>query len=167
MNDMNEYELYHHGVKGMRWGVRRYQNKDGSLTPAGKKRISKEYKKLSDEVERELVKSYNSRYVNAYNKAADTMNKGGIEKFNKEQEKKYGKDYTKRSGYEEDYMQRFNDELAKNFNKSMNDFYNSNKTYKKSKELVDKYNMTSWDELARKHSASVQEVRDMVNSYDD
>lgn len=33
-----EYELYHHGVKGMRWGRRRYQNTDGSLTPAGKKR---------------------------------------------------------------------------------------------------------------------------------
>lgn len=33
-------ELYHHGTKGMRWGVRRYQNKDGSLTPAGKKRRS-------------------------------------------------------------------------------------------------------------------------------
>lgn len=32
------YELYHHGVKGQRWGIRRYQNKDGSLTPAGKKR---------------------------------------------------------------------------------------------------------------------------------
>jgi len=31
-------ELYHHGVKGMRWGVRRYQNEDGSLTPAGKRR---------------------------------------------------------------------------------------------------------------------------------
>lgn len=31
-------ELRHHGVKGMKWGVRRYQNKDGSLTPAGKKR---------------------------------------------------------------------------------------------------------------------------------
>ena len=30
--------LAHHGVKGQRWGVRRYQNKDGSLTPAGKKR---------------------------------------------------------------------------------------------------------------------------------
>lgn len=35
-------ELYHHGVKGMKWGVRRYQNKDGSLTPSGKKRYSGE-----------------------------------------------------------------------------------------------------------------------------
>ena len=39
---MSEYELYHHGVKGMKWGVRRYQNKDGSLTSAGKKRFSKD-----------------------------------------------------------------------------------------------------------------------------
>lgn len=31
-------ELAHHGIKGMKWGVRRYQNKDGSLTPAGKRR---------------------------------------------------------------------------------------------------------------------------------
>ncbi len=33
-------ELTHHGILGMKWGVRRYQNKDGSLTPAGKKRYS-------------------------------------------------------------------------------------------------------------------------------
>mgnify|MGYP003620562454 FL=1 len=33
-------ELYHWGIKGMKWGVRRYQNDDGSLTPAGKKRYS-------------------------------------------------------------------------------------------------------------------------------
>ena len=32
----NQNELYHHGVKGQRWGVRRYRNADGSLTPAGK-----------------------------------------------------------------------------------------------------------------------------------
>lgn len=38
-------ELYHHGVKGMEWGVRRYQNKDGSLTPAGKRRLAKDLKR--------------------------------------------------------------------------------------------------------------------------
>lgn len=37
-----EYVLYHHGVKNMKWGVRRYQNKDGSLTEAGKRRYYKE-----------------------------------------------------------------------------------------------------------------------------
>ena len=35
----NQY-LYHYGVKGMRWGVRRYQNKDGTLTNVGKRRLA-------------------------------------------------------------------------------------------------------------------------------
>lgn len=40
--------LYHHGTKGMKWGIRRYQNKDGSLTPAGKKRRAAEESKLKE-----------------------------------------------------------------------------------------------------------------------
>lgn len=37
---MDNNELKHWGVKGMKWGQRRYQNKDGSLTPAGRKRYA-------------------------------------------------------------------------------------------------------------------------------
>ena len=37
MNDVEDF-LEHHGIKGQRWGVRRFQKKDGTLTPAGKKR---------------------------------------------------------------------------------------------------------------------------------
>lgn len=44
-----ENELAHWGIKGMRWGVRRYQNKDGTLTPAGKKRYESELAKLKKE----------------------------------------------------------------------------------------------------------------------
>ena len=39
---ISQNELYHHGIKGMKWGVRRFQNKDGSLTTAGEKRYGDE-----------------------------------------------------------------------------------------------------------------------------
>ena len=53
-------ELYHYGVKGQKWGVRRYQNADGSLTPAGKKRLDKKIRKTEralDNFERHEARS--------------------------------------------------------------------------------------------------------------
>lgn len=48
-------ELRHWGIKGQKWGIRRYQNKDGSLTPAGRKRYNPE-SESSDAPKKKTVK---------------------------------------------------------------------------------------------------------------
>lgn len=163
---MNNY-IYHHGIKGMKWGVRRYQNKDGTLTPAGKKRISKEYKTITDRASKRFERNYQNTYVDAYNKSADYMNRGGIDKFNESQRKKYGENYTKRDGYGSDYEKAFNDVLIKNLNRKINDFYNADVDVKRARELVKQYNMTKWDDLAKANEANIDEVRRVVEKYDD
>lgn len=51
MNQNNYSDIIaHHGIKGQRWGVRRYQNDNGSLTPAGKKRQAKQEVKAKKEL---------------------------------------------------------------------------------------------------------------------
>lgn len=60
---MNEIILEHHGIKGQKWGIRRYQNPDGSLTTAGKKRQRK----------KEHKPSRRSRLAKAFESFSDAM----------------------------------------------------------------------------------------------
>lgn len=79
-------ELYHHGIKGQRWGVRRYQFADGSLTPAGKKRyhyssnpnaayrVSKMMSmKVGEAVNSVRTKTTGKQYVDTYLKQGTTF----------------------------------------------------------------------------------------------
>ncbi len=55
---MGEYELYHHGVKGQRWGVRRYQDKSGRLTSAGRAHLAD--KTNDQDVFRDIKRTFRS-----------------------------------------------------------------------------------------------------------
>ena len=66
-------ELYHHGIKGQKWGVRRYQNKDGSLTTAGRKRIRSEFsKRLYKDIE------YEKKLNSELSKKGIVISKNGV-----------------------------------------------------------------------------------------
>ena len=71
----NTNELYHFGIKGMRWGIRRYQNKDGTLTSAGKKRYSEDKtnkkiktaeKEYTGEKLKNAAESYRTKMIKKY-----------------------------------------------------------------------------------------------------
>ena len=63
-------ELYHHGILGQKWGIRRFQNKDGSYTTEGKKRRrednwSDDYKRKM-EIKKKSIKTLSNKELNDY-----------------------------------------------------------------------------------------------------
>jgi len=65
--------LYHHGIEGMRWGVRRYQNSDGSLTELGRRRLGQNPD--SDSIHRRVARDNKSLQtgLTSASKAAGSM----------------------------------------------------------------------------------------------
>lgn len=79
---ISDEELDHSGIKGMRWGVRRYQNKDGTLTPAGKKRYNAEMEKIKAEtrkVKNQQRTNAKLDKLEAARKNLENLKKGGKE----------------------------------------------------------------------------------------
>lgn len=109
MVDYNLYndELYHHGIKGMKWGVRRYQNKDGSYTNAGLRRNFKAIKRAEKKWEYRMggavgkddvitsaadkVRSLGQRVDASYARLGDVRNKQ-----EQEDRRKYNKFYSEK-----------------------------------------------------------------------
>lgn len=67
---MDELELYHHGIKGQKWGIRRFRNEDGSLTSAGRSRYNDKYSKRSRSADRSKYGYLGVQRINR------SMNKG-------------------------------------------------------------------------------------------
>lgn len=96
-----EYRLYHHGIKGQKWGVRRFQNSNGSLTNTGKKRysnrqIKRDMNKTFDDTYKELHEKYKkitpaTAADRAYNQAKKINTKHLIDTYGKERMDQYYK----------------------------------------------------------------------------
>lgn len=73
-------ELYHHGIKGQKWGVRRFENLDGTLTAEGKERYGKSSKQLKEKLDKEWVKTLKRNFELA-DKYADVYRNGHYEDY--------------------------------------------------------------------------------------
>lgn len=97
-------ELQHHGVLGMHWGIRRYQNPDGSLTAEGQKRRAERDQKW-------VKKNYNKIYKNAYSKFSKELKRNKITEITEKNQKKVPRSY----------LNAYNKEMAKIMNMAVGD----------------------------------------------
>lgn len=130
----NQDELYHYGVKGMKWGIRR---------------AAKKYKRYMTKAQREINTSENNnkRYVNAYNKAADRVNK-------KYENKKVSDSKIKKE---------FDSKFIKEYNSMLLSEITRNENYMKAVSLSKKYELQKYDDFVKQHTAEIEEIRRSIN----
>ena len=71
-------ELCHHGILGMKWGVRKFQNKDGSLTAAGRKRYDTDIKSAEQRVQKAKADAKEAKRAMQREAVANTFINGGV-----------------------------------------------------------------------------------------
>jgi spore coat polysaccharide biosynthesis protein SpsF (cytidylyltransferase family) len=177
-------ELYHFGILGMKWGVRRYQNEDGTLTPAGKARYIKEYHETSAAYDKDLQKAKNGEM-----KTLTRSNVVRLLNDNNFQDEniwnRIAKEAVKSDGsYDMDKVTAISNEAvhkaySTSYLEATREFNKSNKHYQKLQSMLDKYAaddlegvQQTWDEMENRKkdkqlTADVESYVDNVNELID
>lgn len=140
----NTDELYHHGILGMRWGVRRYQNKDRSYTSADKNK----YQKVSRKVYNKELDSLTDKYIK---KDPRTKQINKLAKDAIAYGKKHKLDLDDGGGGSRKAGQKYNKMWEQHFKKSMS--IKSDAHTKAYKELISKYGEKRAKQIKRQNTA--------------
>lgn len=144
-----QYEIQHHGIKGQKWGVRRFQNEDGTLTPAGRSRYLNSDGSFTKEGKK-YRKMVNKNWGKAYNRAADEMNRTVLPTVNQ----KY-----KNDRFDATYSTKRGQQYLKELSTSWKNMYLSNLenlVKPEAREFVREFSdlvplMNTYDEFIKKH----------------
>lgn len=83
--EMSEVYLAHHGVIGMKWGVRRYQDKNGNLTSAGKKKYFVDNQGNIKKIKRKNLKNFDYKKDDFYKRASKVEQKRLRDQYDKDE----------------------------------------------------------------------------------
>lgn len=147
-NDYNN-ELYHYGIKGQKWGVRRFQNADGTLTAKGEKRYAKNeaYREKLARIARKKADKYTSRAEEAEYNVKDLKKRGknseAYKKWKQEEDRNREREYESKNKVEDSDGNTYVKKYSTSGTRLFNEIYDAVGADSKVQDLIDENNATA------------------------